>query len=165
MFRKAFFKKFYVRKVSIKKLFNSFPFTTLDLKRSRFVMILNPFLLPIKILCRLGIWQDKNSSKLYKVLGVTLIIYLQVHGCFVQSVFAATKLQSNEFQELFETLSVLFTCYVTITKSLIFIASILKVLKLMKSLTKLLKFSNFMRGHQFFSNSNPNFFQELRIYN
>lgn len=107
-------------------------------------MILRPFLLPIKILYYLGIWQDENSSKLYKFYGAFLFFYLQVHGSINQSVFVVKHLMSGDFHEAFETLSILLTCSVTITKSLIFVMSISKIQKLMKSLRKLLKFSNFL---------------------
>ena len=108
-------------------------------------MVLRPFLLPIKILRYFGIWQEKNSSKLFKFYGVILFLYLLVHGSFLQSVFVVEKLRSNEMKESFETLSILLTCFVTMSKTLIFFGSAHKVRKLMKNLNKLLKFSEFSK--------------------
>lgn len=58
-------------------------------------------------------------------------------------VFVVLKLQSKEFVESFETLSILLTCIVTMLKALLFVWSLKKIQELMNRLKDLLKFSNF----------------------
>lgn len=106
-------------------------------------MIFRPFFLPTKILYLLGIWQDEKSSILYRLYGIVLFSYLLIQGSANQMIFVALKLESKEFVESFETLSILLTCFVTMFKALFFIWNLKKIQDLMKRLRNLLEFSNF----------------------
>lgn len=110
-------------------------------------MTLRPFLVPIKILQLLGIWQEGNSSTSYRIYGLILHLYVLEHGSFNQTVHEINLLKSGEITEFMETLSIALTCYVTIFKSLIFMKNLKNIKNLMNELDEFLKFSDFYNGH------------------
>lgn len=111
-------------------------------------MALQPFRIPINLLKLLGIWQDGSGSTLYKLFGFFLHIYMLEHGTICQTVFSVSRLLEGDIIEFAESLSFVLTAYLTLCKSLIFMASIKSVIQLMSDLEQLLKSSDFERGQK-----------------
>lgn len=109
-------------------------------------MVLRPFIIPIKFLQFLGIWQDEKASKAYKIYGILIHLYVLEHGTVCQTIHSYKMIKIGDILEFIETLSILLTCYVTIFKSIIFIKDLSKIKNLMSELDKLLKVSDFFHS-------------------
>lgn len=127
------------------------------------VMAFRPFKTPIKLLQILGFWQDKNSSVQYKIYGLILHFYILEHGSFNQTVHAINLIKKGEIVEFAETLSIAFTCYVTLFKTLIFFRDFRKIKNLMKELENLMKFSEFSHNNKNNNRQHVNFYENQII--
>lgn len=106
------------------------------------------FAIPFFFLRRLGMWQKKSSSWLYRFYGLLLHLAVMEQSSSRHTVFLYKTFMTGSVKDFSEVLNILFSMYGNIVKSVWFFLNLGKVSEMLKELARLLEFTSFGRSGQ-----------------